>query len=533
MWNYLTEKFITEYFLYQTVLGAYFNGQAVFELLSKIFLLSGGEKAFARGLIQSENISEVSTENDYMRYCRSKKYFEISGIETAVSPDEDVAITLKGTAIATAKAMGCTASTVTTRLKTEETLSAGAASGSIAAMRLVGLMLSEGIFFTRGKEEGTRYLRMAAAWNDVPSLMYSLYYDGAYTRRYAGKLGFLLRNAAHGEILPIIESVYGKYEGGEHKEAKLLERLFQLDVLQREAYSAPHARALFSRAVSYKDKEKLLYTAGKDYLPLVGDLPLKLGEVKDAAFDYGAFENIPLNRGEEQKNIIARLDNSDLRGVYSYRPLCVSSDSVYLLQMYADVIADCAANANVEYINVNALDVSRFEHNKNNIFIRSCDEDRENIYFMFFTGDIRDVTAEQAAGFLRSDGRSRFNLNMPNISLNLSYILPICFCDSKNEKYLRDLCDVIRVADCTESEKPKILQYILGEKSRLYGIPEIEIHDKLKKKLLSLDIDEMESELDVEVRGNRKKGERLVLTMDNYTAGSDSGSRYGFGGYKQ
>lgn len=533
MWNYLSEKFTTEYFLCEAILRSHMDKQAFFSLFGKIFMLTDEELSFLNVLFEGDNISQIRSENDYMRFQRSKKYFALSGIKMEFDGDEDIAITLKGKAIGMAKVIN--SEDWQTKLETEENLLAWAASGNIAALRLVGLMMFEGIFFTQDKQEGLRYLRMAAGWNDITSLLYALHFDKAYTRRYIGKLNFLLKNAAHCDILHIIWKEYDGCECSESREAKLLEKLFCLKTLQRETYSAPHARALFSRAISYKDKEKLLYTAGNDYLQLAGDLPLKLGSAGLCGFDFAAISDMPLKREDEQNRIITCLENSDLRITSVYRPLCISSDSVCLLQMYADAVARCAVQLHTEYINVNELNLQQFEHTKNNVFIRSCDEDKENIYLMFFTGNIEDEATEQAEAFLRSEGRAHFHINTPNINIDLSCILPVCFCDLKNEKKLSSVCDVIRIAPCGNEEKPQVLQYIIERKAMQYGIPKIELQDRLKDKLLLLSLDEMERELNAEICANRKKGVKLTLTEDNYTITNNvaGGSRYGFGGVKK
>ena len=202
-----------------------------------------------------------------------------------------------------------------------------------------------------------------------------------------------------------------------------------------------------------------------------------------------------------------------------------------MLGYYADLIPRCFRGCHVERIEVSDLSECDFEPTKNNIFVRSCDEDSFNIYLLFFRGEVGDREFDLARNFLQSDKRSKFRLNHPGITLDLSAVLPICLADGENAKKLRPYCDVIRISEPAEEEKQSFLRRILAEKASVYGISSLTAEEKLAEKLTRYPVDEIETICDTAIREHRMQ--TLTLTEETvrpYMKSAGAKRAYGFGG---
>lgn len=533
MLDYLSELFLSEYFAYEVILGDYgIDSEYIFRRLCDVFLLSEEQQKTLKGLVASSEVKNIVTEKDYYRYLRLKKYSAMYDVGNDGKNIIDDIIAVKGgviTAIARVeplKNVGMTSS------ETGRILLDLAADGNIRAIRMVGFLTIEGEFLQRDVKMGIKYFNKASSWNDIKSMFLTLFYDKTCRKKTISNLYFALNNASHGNCFAIIENSYGKCEKKGCTEAVLLEKVFRQGAVQRDVYSAQYARVLFSDAITLKDKEKLLLSSSKESVAEISNLPFKLSPVNMTVCDISGLKDMTVKRDKELSEIKHFLTNSDMRTYEGYRPFCLSSKSMFMLGIYADAIARCSAGAHIVKIDVNETEERDFEPTKNNIFIRSCEEDKENIYFIFFKGELSEKKCELVKTFLKSRNRNEFRLAIPGININLSPILPICFCDSFNERGLRSCCDIVKIEDAGRDEIPCLTEEILRTMESIYGIPKIKLEDEVKSILYSMTIDEAERWLNEIVRGNRIKGQDLFITekMAANCKRNKEVNRYGFGG---
>ena len=302
--------------------------------------------------------------------------------------------------------------------------------------------------------------------------------------------------------------------------------------MKREGYDPKYARILNSKALYIKDKEKAVFTQNKEQLSVIGDLPLKLSHENIAAVDVDAVEKVAIKREVETTAVVRALKNSDLRELPSYRPLCICSDSKYILNTYARAIATKSKVAHVEMIDVGELGEYDFEPTPNNIFVRSINEDKDNRFLLFFHGEILEKKMDAVKSILQSGRRAKFHLNSPSVTLNLGAVLPICFCDKQNAQALEPYCDIVRLAPITTDELSYAVKDILVSKEQMYGVGKIKLGGEVNEVLDGYDIDAAEKLIDAAVRARREKGAKITLTreiLQSYASENDR-PRIGFGG---
>ncbi len=533
MMRFLNEMFLTEYFRYKVLLGDYFkNNKSFFYKLGEIFLIPKDVLDVLYDKVENERITEIRTENDFNLYQRELQYFSLAGVCTDTSQEEQDLILIKGNAIVQIKEINCLFETQQTDVIIGNNLTFQASQGSVLAMRLTAFLMLENIFLNGNQKQGLNLLSKASSWNDIVSLIYMLHYVKGNKSIALTKLNYLLNKKAHDDVFSYIEQCYGKCKLVESKEVELLEALFKIGILKRENYSAPYARALYSEVLDCKNKEKLFFSTTKDFSSMAGDLPLKLSFNNSMKYDYSIFSKLPLKRDSEFERIKRSLTNSDLRQKFIYRPPCLVSNSNYLCSLYIETFRKIAANSNVELITVSELDMHDFEPNKNNIFVRLCNEDKENIYLLYLQGEISEKVISEITSFLKTQNRRKFRISTPNIALDISSILPICICDEHNEHLVKNYCETIKLCEISDKEKPMILDSILKNKAFDYDVPIIKLLPETKEELLKLSIDDIEMELDAAIRNNRQKGSEMILSKDKFDFDdrSSGNSRYGFGG---
>ena len=533
MLNASVELFMSEYFLMKAVLGNYLSdGEALFRALSKIFLIPEANTEKLYRLSENEIAKGITTEREFMRYQRMQKYSELTGFAEQSNAEWEEAARIKGNAISTAHKYKLVLDADASRNVVFTCLSTAATQGLVCALRMMGILQCEGIFLGKNEKAGIKTLSKAADWNDSVSTLALLRYRKDTREFNMTRLRLEVADTPFEELYGLALEEYGEAGGEEIEEVKLLNKAFNSGVLKREVYDPKYARILNSAALYIKDKEKALFSLNKDLLCTISELPLKLSHEAMASADAGAVQKIVLKREAEVAAISRALKNSDLRGLSSYRPLCLCSDSKYVLSMYARAIGVKSAGVHVEKIDVAELGDYDLEPTPNNVFVRSIDEDKDNRFLLFFRGEISGRKTDAVKSILQSSRRAKFHLYSPNVTLNLSAVLPVCFCDEQNARWLKSYCDVIKLCEVTADELPLAVKAMLAYREKVYGVETIRLTGEEADALKDYGIDTSERLIDAAVRARREKGAVIILTreiLQEYV--SDSGRRtIGFGG---
>lgn len=532
MFDFLTETMLAEYFTVRALFGEFLTEkERLFKALSRIYFVDEKEAERLYALAESSEAREVRSEQSYYRYLRVKEYAEMEGMPPMFGEELDELVGIKGGAFVRLEGLEILTGAVSSRSEACRKLTQGASVGIVLCLRALGVLQCEGILFDRDEAAGRENLSKAARWNSAEGLFAALYYDKDHTAEYLGSLVYNLKKAAHPEAIAAAEAVYGVAPVSEPEACVLLEKAFGTGLLKRELYVGKYARILFTEVLGKHDKEQVLFSGNKELLAEAGDLPLKLSADKPVPLAQDALSRMPLGRTEEQEKIVKALQNADLRAHPGYRPLCLSAESDALLELYENALKEALAGAHIETLEISDLTEYDLEPTKNNIYVRSCNEDRANVYFLFFREEISEREYDLAKNFLLSERRAKFRLNRPGVSLDLGAVLPVVFCDKENARILRQYCEVIRLAPISRTEKAAYIRGVLRMKGEEYGVKEISIEDAAVDRLALCSPENIREILDRAVRDNR--GEQAVIdetALKAYLRTPGGHTSFGFGG---
>lgn len=534
MFNTLTELFLQTYFTFDIIAGKLSdNKKSMFDKIYDAFLLPTSERVNLFDLTECDEVREMETYSDYARVCRIKKYSEIAEIDSDIGADLSGAIDVKGEALRKIKQFGYEEFGASTQAAVCKLLTESANMGLIPSLCVLGFLQCEGIFVEKNYRIGNKNLLRAAKWNSLPGLMLALYYDKNSRNTNLDRLYTVTRGTLYEGLYSRAESVYSTtHTAHVLPETKMMAKAFGAGILKPDLYISQYSRFIYSDVLTLKDRERALFSGHKEVVGEIADLPLKLLDGK-IEFDSTMLKELPLLRADEQGAISCIAMNSDMRKDSTYRPLCVSGDSDYILQLYLVAISKAFSSAHIERIDVADLNDYDFEPTKNNIFVRSCDEDRQNVYCLYLKGEIREPVLNVVKNFLRSDKRRKIRLQHPSAVLDLSSVLPVCFCDKQNAKLLKQYCDSVTIAPVIEAEKQDVITYILQTKSEKYGMNNAKIDSDAFKLLTSYTVDRAENMIDRAMRFHRE-ADSLTITADILKALSigeqSTKMKYGFGG---
>lgn len=531
MFDHLTESMLKCYYLAENTVGRFSEDKRkLFFAYAEIFLIPSGEAERLFALSEREEVREIVSENEYHRYLRMKQYRRMNGRE-CVHTELDDMIELKGTAYKIAMADHLMADAQEVRSVACERLTDAAENGLVHGLYTLGILRAEGVVFERDAESGLRNIRCAAEWDSEAGLFAALHYDRERKGEYLPCLRACLARAGHAEVFRRAEEVYGSCKESKNRgPARLLEKVFRQGIVKRDVYNKAYARFIYSGLLDERDKESLLLTPNKELFAEACALPLKLGRIA-ADFSADAWKAIRFDHADENGRVEFALGNADLCYRSSYRPLCLVTESRIMREACRDALAAGFGGAHTEYIEVGELTEYDFEPTKNNVFVRGCDEDAFNVYLISFVGNISERAFDTAKNFLQSGRREKFRLSRPGVTLDLSPVLPIVFCDRENAKRLKPFCDVIRIGAFSPKEKQQFTERTVRETGEDYGI-RVTAAEGLWGQISAYGIDEIGEAIDAAVRSHR--GEELVLTgelvlpyLKNLGARRNG---YGFGG---
>lgn len=526
MLNPITELFLMQYYLVDAVFEKHFTEKKTwFHNIGKAFGISVKELDHLFEKTEDVAVTSITTEKEYFRHVRVKKYMSISSIENELAADIEELITIKGSAITLALNTGVKKLGESTATSICNDLIQRANTGNVVAMRLYAMAQLEGICFKKNANEGLRILEATSSWMDIPSIV--------LLRKYGPDTVFASDAHLSAAVDATPYDCLASTNAMVSEEDKILSKAFLVGTLQREAFIPQYARVLFNEHIPLNEREKLILSSGKESVFAAAELPLDMNSEAKIAFDFTAFDEITEERENEKKQIKRNLHNSDLRMYEGYRPLCIVSDSPTVLAMYANAIVTSNKSVNVTVISLSECSDQELDKTGNNIFVAACEEDAQNVFMITCFGKLADNAAESLQEFMNHTTRCAFRLKNPSVTLDLGAVLPICFCDRQNAKLLKPFCEVISVSSMNEAELRKEFGAFLNDREHKYGISKIHIDDSLLSKLMQLEFDTAKAILDKAIMSLRYGDAEISLTVDSvseFIKNAKSNYVYGFGG---
>lgn len=534
MCSFSEEMFLRDYFIFDATVGRFCDGRALFDCLSQIYYIDCDRADKLFHLATSPKIRNVATLKDYKQYRRLCKYSEACALHTNYTEADDDILTVKGKALYAAGECGLMDSGNATKASVYTDIVDKANAGQVTALRLYGVLQSEGILFDKRTFDGIKNLTRAARWNSIEGILALLKYDVNNSATYVDMLYTLAVGTPFEDVFVNAQRYHGIKAPKKVKECTLLSKVFGRGQVNPNVYMPVYANLLYSEIVPFKYKEKLLLSESKESINSYMDLPLKLSARK-FTYDVSAITELSLKRTEEQNSIIQNALNSDISRFSTFKPLCLCSDSKFMRNYYAKAIKKLFAGANSAEISVSDLAPHDFEPGTNNVFLRSCDEDRNNVFLISFVGDINEQAEKKVCDFLQGDKRRKMHLVRPNIEIDLGSVLPICLCDKANVQVLSRYCDKFEICNPTKEELPILVRELISEKEKQYGIKSLHVETSVTDKLCSVSIDSAELALDLAITANRSGSSELTLTNENaskYIKKREQSRGFGYGGCK-
>lgn len=548
MFSFLEELFLKEYFLHNAILGNYCSKQETFDFLAKIFKISDKKANILYELAEQQSVQEITTEADACRYKRIGQFRTINNKTNLFDEQTDAIITIKTEAIVIAAQMDLCVESKCTKSKLYQLLLDRSNCGYVDALRVLGTLQVTGLFVEKNRQAGQKNLAKASEWGDVVA-MFLLVRLGVVDSTLQNNFYFATQDTPYWELYKIAD-VEPFIPSEEQAEVLLLNKLFTYRTVKQNVYSEPHAHVIYATGISNEDKERLLFSDNKQLLSDALNLPIYRPINVDLECNWGELRLMALDRRNEQNQVIASLRNRDLRRLSTYRPLCLCTNSQYLQEQYARALEKCFDNTLVQRITVGGLQEIDFEPTSNNVFVRSCkcdDElglqkiknDTNNVFILFLNGEISNATMKHIKEFLSTEYRRQFRLLRPNLTLDFSYTLPICICDSDNAKKIKTLVETIQIAELESEESLKVINEMLETKAKLYFGNNVELTDNAVELLSKFAVEEAEEIIDIAFRSQRALQDScnnisFAITPYIKTYDRQHGERtFGFGGYNK
>ena len=531
------ELFLSDYFLFEVSLDGLCKSEDLFDLICSIYGLQDEveEKQNLCELLRTEALDEIRSEADFKRYCRIKQYNKLTGAKALYSQKVDSLISLKGDALTKSVRNGLFFARKRSESMVLEKLMMLAQGGNRLSLKLLGVLQCEGLGIPQDLSKGLKNLTCAARWGDYTAAIALFRYADDNGRLEAMRL---LKGAVENtpyDFLPAkLGARYGVSSDGEcSAEVQLLRKVFNLGTINPETYQPGYARLLFSPTLHFREKERILFSGDQRLIHEACELPLRLAS-ESPEIDAEAFAQLSMNRPEEIERIVRGLGDLSLLKEGQIPPMCLSSKSDYVLEQYASAICKALKNTNVTRIDLKDLLVQDLAPTKDHVFLRDLRDDTVNVYLLVFQGNVEYEAFSAAKALLSGKKRSRFHLKEPMLDLDLSAALPICLCDPENARRLKSCVEFVDLSPLTAEEKPAAIRAIASETGKRYGVGSVSLEDPLLDRLCEISAETTAKAIELFIRENRRKGNRLVLNSEvtepyirKITAGETT---IGFGG---
>ena len=515
MLNSMSELFLNNYFYITALVGNFLgNGEKLFYRLAKMFLVPREEAEELYKIMDSPEVRQVSTLNNYNQRNRLLEYYDLLGARLQSPPEYDEVIRIKGNALAALKGTPLDIKANAPRQVVYNTLIAAANAGLVNALFACGVLQCEGIFFDKNFKAGLKKLNNAADWLDIASLLALIEYDEGSRSYNLARLEVAAYGTHYERLAQAAASSYAILPySGDLSASVLLKKAFSSDTLKREQYDAKALRILKSDVLRYGDKERLIYTASKDLFNTVGNLPLKLGRSNFADMAGSYRLELPFNRPSEKDEIDGWLSRYANSGAET-RPLCIVCDSEYIQGLYVNALSDALSGAHIACIDTSALTGYDLEPSPSNIFVRNIDEDKFNVFILSARGELNEQMLSSVINFARGSSRRQFHISTLGVALDLSSIMIICFCDKKNAGAFKKYFQVMEVKELSAEERRECLDTIAGTRARAYGLMSAIISDEAYSIMDDCCIDQAEKALDAAIRLNSVNHKDITIMAD-------------------
>lgn len=481
----LYEKAMIDFFMFGELFG-YARAKEVFGELCKIYMLDEKDDSLQEAYRAAigENVMSMKTISAYYRYKRVCEYEVANAIPSCYTQLENELFILKGRALITMKEAKLLEDNANTGTMAVQRLTDSAMDGNIVARRIFALAAFGGEQQIRNAFTAKEMLDSVAQWCDVCGLLYALRY-GEDRMLNLSRLRTADDKTGSGEIFSLANCVYNETAEAIHSNdiAEILWKAFFAKKLDAKTFDKQMARILGATAISFADKEKLVYSQNPQIKDDTSALPLYVGKKGKAVFDWSKVSVLKYREAETEKvkKLVGTFDNSS----FGTDAVYIQCKDAYAALYYADVIKNAGSANNVVVIDATKISSYDLEPNGGNVFVRYCDEDATNLYIVFVQSGARTNNANEfIANAVTSIANAQFRLAVPSVDLDLSSVSVVVIgVGSSCDDVFGDRCEVVDVAASTEEERIAAVKALVADGNEKHRGVNVFVTDSAIKKI--------------------------------------------------
>ncbi len=543
MREYLVQPFLTEYYLLESVCGGFWDEEEknrIFDLLAEVFCITDREVLeLYRYESFREHFADITDHASYERFCRTVEFAKKCGQDLHFTDVDRVILAQKRAAMAVRSDVFGNVKTLT-RESIADTLMTKARGGNVDAMLMLSFMEYHGIFVCKDEARAIKRVRICARWNSLFGNLMGLKYDRENRTGYINNIFTVSKTADQKQTYEHICKVYRyKNEGEKCCIASILEKAFELGIIKRGVYDRGFASVAFSTLISAEDKKKILLCRHKDAVAALSDIPFDIRRGEKNVFDNTAVERLPLCRASESEKILQNFTVAARCPSEVYMPLLIVANDEFVANMYGKMLKDGFADASIVEFDAGTLGAQDFAPTKENIFLRGLSETKNSRTLFVFKHceELSMDLIEQFEDILDYENRRKFKLFQPSVSLDLSDIMIVMFASERTSGVNRiaERCDTVISSRISDAEKPKVVEAMLGERTRSYGCEGLTLEDGCAEYLAHYDTKRIHRIIDGVLKSVICSGaDKVTLDLvkkvcgENSIKGSES-VRIGFG----
>ena len=471
--NNIKELFLTEYFKQVAAIGK-FCDKTTFDLLAETFLLPREEAEVVWKAVGEGVVAEVVTLEDANRYKRILQLGALNNTSLPVSEENNNIISIKSNAIAEMSSIDMCAERNATASQVLQRLHAHALQGYTSVMYIWGTIQCEGndaLCVERCFEKGVFNIEKAAHWGHIPAILTLLHYLNnkdkypvsqiKHSAKYYSKLLCTFAvNTPYQDLLSVLN-----IKDSEHSSnARLLLELFAQRKIKTEIFDKSIAKVVYADTIGAAAKEKLLSDTDVNAITELAALPMHLlrGTFEP---DRQFWSSLPfVNREAEREALLREINRMGDFFFEQTKPFCFCSQDRFVLDAYRQSFEKMEIDGpnpqHVVTIDVGELSDADIQPNAENVFVTNCKNNARNLYLLVLQGNVSASKISAVKNFLQSNKRAKFKLSRPSVTLDLSPIVSICFCDKQNADKLSDVVNIGVTASLSSEER----QYILKQR---------------------------------------------------------------------
>ena len=531
MSDFLKNKALSTYFLLDALLHEEVERKALMKKIAQIFCVKKQSfKLFAE--CDKEAVKEIKNVVTYNRYRRLKEYRDLQGYPDPAADDTvaEELISIKGKVFTELKRLKITTADDANGTDVLLELTQRANKGIALAMYAYGIILCAGSGVEANIDEGIKYLKKVADWGNIEACIFCIYYCRDLKNEYGNKLYTYLLSTPYVSEINALSVQYG-LSPEKDEIAALTCKMFAHRVAAAEQYDWQLARILKCGALSEPDKQDIVLSGGKDMIKRVSALPLNIKSwenypVKELAVDFGA--------EAEKKAVELSLNNIDTLTSEKYRPLCICSDDLYMLDKYSEAISRALDGCNVFTVNLSGLSTENLNKQFGAEILHAIKENGRNAVIIRVCGEALAYPAygqlilQVVCGVLNTEKRRAFRTDL-NFPLNLLQLLPVVLCDGQNLSKFRTTCHVVKLAEMTERDRRKAIEETVKVNAGIYELSSVKIEDAAMDKLVEMKCNNAVAVLD-KLFASYDDGSDIVITPSDVDKFSDENetTRAGF-----